>query len=469
MPEMLSLVSIALLLVAIGLLLALLTRTRREDLAPAVDQLLHGQERAERQLREEMARSREEAANSAKQIREEVARTVTGLGDSVVKSVGELGTQQKNQMDSFATQLSSLGQATEERLNALREAVDKRLQHIQEDNSKRLDEMRKTVDERLEATLEKRLGESFKQVSERLEAVHKGLGEMQNLAAGVGDLKRVLTNVSTRGAWGEVQLATLLEQILTPDQYETNACCKIGSAERVEFAIRLPGRDGPEGDVVYLPIDSKFPIEDYQRLVDAQRDGNAAGVEAAAKQLEVRVKAAAKDIQKKYLNPPRTTDFGIMFLPTEGLYAEVLRRPGLADGLQCDCRVIVAGPTTLAALLNSLQMGFRTLAVEKRSTEVWQLLGAVKTQFGQFGTMLEKVHKKLGQASDTIEDATRKTRTIQSKLRGVEELPSDSARALIDLAGGSDADDEDSVTCLTAAGQAVALTPDEGVEQGPRD
>ena len=283
--------------------------------------------------------------------------------------------------------------------------------------------MRQTVDERLTATLEQRLGESFKQVSERLEQVHKGLGEMQTLAAGVGDLKQVLTNVKTRGTWGEVQLGMLLEQILTPEQYAANVACKLGCAERVEFAIRLPGQPGRDGDEVWLPIDAKFPVEDYQRMLDAQDKGDLAGMDAALKALETRIKASAKDIQTKYLDPPRTTDFAIMFLPTEGLYAEVLRRPGLVESLQSDFRVLVTGPTTLGALLNSLQMGFRILTIEKRSSEVWQLLGAVKTQFGQFGGLLEKVHKKLDQASSTIEDAARKSRTIERRLRTVQELP----------------------------------------------
>jgi DNA recombination protein RmuC len=299
--------------------------------------------------------------------------------------------------------------------------------------------MRQTVDERLTATLEKRLGESFSQVSERLEAVHKGLGEMQQLAAGVGDLKRMLTNVKTRGTWGEVQLNMLLEQVLTPDQYESNVVCKAGSCERVEYAIRLPGQHA-DGGPVWLPIDAKFPVEDYQRMLEAQAAGDTVAMEQALKALENRVKLSARDIQGKYLDPPRTTDFGIMFLPTEGLYAEVLRRPGLAEMLQSECRVIIAGPTTLAALLNSLQMGFRTLAIEQRSSEVWQLLGAVKTQFGQFGLLLDKVHKKLDQASNTIDEAARKSRTIERKLKTVQEIPSEAAAGLLALSAGDTED-----------------------------
>jgi DNA recombination protein RmuC len=289
--------------------------------------------------------------------------------------------------------------------------------------------MRQTVDEKLQSTLEKRLSESFKQVSERLEAVHKGLGEMRSLANGVGDLKKVLTNVKTRGTWGEIQLGELLEQVMTPDQIARNVAVKRGSAERVDFAIVLPGR-GAEDEDVLLPIDAKFPMEDYQRLVDAQETGDPLAAAEAGKQLDARIKSEARSIRDKYLNPPRTTDFAILFLPTEGLYAEVLRRAGLAD-LQRDHRIVLAGPTTLAALLNSLQMGFRTLAIQKRSSEVWTLLGAVKTNFGQFTGLLDKVNTKLQQASNTIEDATKKSRTIEKKLNRVEELPEASASALL--------------------------------------
>jgi DNA recombination protein RmuC len=300
------------------------------------------------------------------------------------------------------------------------------------------------VDERLAATLEQRLGDSFKQVSERLEAVHRGLGEMQSLAAGVGDLKRMLTNVKTRGTWGEVQLSMILEQVLAPDQYDANVACKAGSGERVEYAVRLPGQNGGgDGEPVWLPIDAKFPLEDYQRMLEAQGCGDTYAMEQALKALDTRVKLSAHDIQNKYLDPPYTTDFGIMFLPTEGLYAEVLRRPGLAESLQRECRVIVAGPTTLSALLNSLQMGFRTLAIERRSSEVWQLLGAVKTQFGQFGGLLEKVHKKLEQASTTIDDAARKSRTIERKLKDVEGVPVEAVGELLTLGDGDAGDDGD--------------------------
>ncbi|MCC5885235.1 MAG: DNA recombination protein RmuC [Gammaproteobacteria bacterium] len=294
--------------------------------------------------------------------------------------------------------------------------------------------MRKTVDEKLQSTLEKRLGESFTQVSERLEAVHKGLGEMQQLATGVGDLKRVLTNVKSRGTWGEVQLGQLLADMLTPDQYDSNVAVKPGSAERVEFAIRLPGRD--EGDsTIWLPIDAKFPKEDYERLLAASEAGDPEAVEQAVKGLETRVLAEAKSIAARYLAPPHTTDFGILYLPTEGLYAEVTRRMGLTERIQREHRVVVAGPNTFSALLNSLQMGFRTLAIQKRSGEVWQILGAVKTEFGKFGETLEKVKKKLQEASNHMDQVDRRTRVMGRKLRDVEALPANASAPLIDLLG----------------------------------
>ena len=433
MVEALGIVSVVLLVVAVGLLVAVLVRGSQPGLGSAIRQLERGQERGERLVREEMQRGRDETARAAQALREELSATVKHWGDTAVNNVGHLGLQQKRQLDTFSEQLLALTGSNEQRMVDLRATVDARLRTLQEDNALKLDQMRQTVDERLTATLEKRLGESFSQVSERLEAVHKGLGEMQQLAAGVGDLKRVLTNVKTRGTWGEVQLGMLLEQVLAPDQYEANVACGAGATERVEYAVRLPGPS--DTFPVWLPIDAKFPLEDYQRMLEAQAAGDTVGMEQALKGLENRVRLAAKDIQSKYLDPPRTTDFGIMFLPTEGLYAEVLRRPGLADSLQSGCRVVVAGPTTLTALLNSLQMGFRTLAIEKRSSEVWQLLGAVKTQFGQFGGLLEKVHTKLDQASSTIEDAARKSRTIERRLKDVQEAPLEVAGELLALPG----------------------------------
>ncbi len=333
--------------------------------------------------------------------------------------------------DSMQQQLTALTEINERRLTEVRHTLESKLTELQADNASKLDEMRRTVDEKLHQTLETRLGESFKLVSDRLEAVHKGLGEMQTLAAGVGDLKKVLTNVKTRGTWGEVQLENLLDQILTTDQYAKNVATQPGSSERVEFAIRLPGGGDGGDQPVWLPIDAKFPREDYERLIDAQERADAVAVEAAAKELDNCIRSEAKTICEKYIGPPYTTDFGILFLPTEGLYAEVLRRPGLSDFLQREYRVTVAGPTTLTAILNSLQMGFRTLAIQRRSSEVWQLLGAVKAEFGKFGDVLAKTKDQLEKATASISNAEVRTRQIERKLRGVEQLGSDAAQAVL--------------------------------------
>jgi DNA recombination protein RmuC len=410
---------------------------------PRFDSVDRGVERCERSLRDEIAKNREEATLVARQGREETGNalksfgdslqtSMTNIADSVLKGMSGMATQQKEQIEAFNVRLGRLTESNENRLEALRNAIDDKLKQIQEDNSRQLEQMRATVDEKLQGTLEKRLGESFKQVSERLEQVHKGLGEMQALATGVGDLKRVLTNVKTRGVWGEIQLEALLEQILTPEQFGRNVRTKEDSAEAVEFAIKLPGRGENDGqEVVWLPIDAKFPIEDYQRLVDAQENCDVAAAEQAAKMLSATIKNCAKTICDKYLNPPTTTDFGIMFLPTEGLYAEVLRKAGLVESLQRECRVTIAGPTTLVAILSSLQMGFKTLAIQKRSSEVWKLLGAVKTEFGKFGATLDGVKKKLDQAANTMDDAAKRSRAIERKLSNVQELPSEDARVLL--------------------------------------
>jgi DNA recombination protein RmuC len=304
---------------------------------------------------------------------------------------------------------------------------------MREANEKKLEEMRRTVDEKLQGTLEKRLGESFKLVSERLDAVHKGLGEMQTLATGVGDLKNVLTNVKVRGTWAEYQLEAILEQVLTPEQFDRNVATREGSAERVEFAIRLPGRGDDPDDCVWLPIDSKFPQEDYLRLAEAAREGDADSVAQSTKELLRSVTQSAKTISDKYLNPPQTTDFAVLYLPTEGLYAEVLRQPGLISQLQQDHRVVVSGPTTIAALLSSLRLGFRTLAIEKQASEVWQVLAAVKTEFGKFGGVLDKVKKQLATASNTIEETQTRTRVMARKLREVEQLPAGESDELLEL------------------------------------
>jgi DNA recombination protein RmuC len=382
-------------------------------------------ERSERSLREELARLREELAQQGLKAREEHGAALRGFGDSLLRRMTEIAALQKGQLDTFAEQLKSLTLMNEGRLDKLRDTVETRLKGLQEENAAKLEQMRATVDEKLHATLEKRLGESFRLVSERLELVHKGLGEMQGLAAGVGDLKKVLTNVKTRGTFGEIQLGSLLEQILTPEQYAANVATKPGSSDRVEFAVKLPGRDPADTGAVWLPLDAKFPQEDYLRLVEAQELGNHEAVADAGKQLERQVRLMATTIRDKYLEPPQTTDFAIMFLPTEGLYAEVLRRPGLSEALQRDCRVVVAGPTTLAALLNSLQLGFRTLAIEKRSSEVWKLLAAIKGEFAKFGDILDRTKKKLDEASSSIDTAAVRTRAIERKLRGVEALPAE--------------------------------------------
>ena len=426
-----GLVVIGLALLALQFLLLQRAGRKDDSLEPSFRALEGGLERLERELRQELARGRQEAALAARGDREEQSQALDRLAKTLSAQVAQLGILQGQQLESFAQQLARLTQSNEQRSEQLRVSVETRLGAIQADNASKLEEMRKTVDEKLHATLEQRLGDSFKLVSERLEQVHKGLGEMQTLAAGVGDLKKVLTNVKTRGTWGEVQLEALLDQVLTAEQYEKNVATRPGSNERVEFAIRLPGQGDRASDSrpVWLPIDAKFPVEDYQRLVEAQDRADPVAVEVAAKALEMRLRDEAKKIRDKYVEPPHTTDFAILYLPTEGLYAEALRRPGLADVLQREFRVSLAGPTTLAALLNSLQMGFRTLAIEKRSSEVWAVLGAVKTEFGKFGEALESTRKKLEQATKSIESAGVRTRQIERKLKGVEALPVVEAQA----------------------------------------
>lgn len=383
---------------ALVAVLAVALRGRR----PAPDPLkllADGQERAERVLREELGRNREEAALAVRRAAELQAAQIASLREEIAR----------------------FGRGNDAKLDAVREVVDRKLREIQADTASKLEAMRRTVDEKLHETLERRLGESFKLVGERLEQVQAGLGEMRTLAAGVGDLKRVLVNVKSRGSWGEVQLVSIAEDILAPGQYELNVATRSGSAERVELAVKLPGRDG-EGRVL-LPVDAKFPKEDYERLVDAREKGDPAGAEEASKALERSFRNSAKEIRDKYVAPPGTTDFGVMFLASEGLFAECVSRPGLAERLQREFRIVVAGPTTFAAMLNSLQMGFRTLAVEKRTSEVWKTLALVKAEFGKFGDLLDKTRKKLQEASDSIDDASRKTRTIRGKLAKVEELP----------------------------------------------
>jgi len=432
MSESLLIVTLALVLCALVVLFILLRRPADDgggDLLIRFETLKSSMDAIDRLLRDELARSRDASERSAQQDREELQRALRSSADSLQSRLAEIASLQRGQLDSFAAQLGAVTQTTGEKLDRVRDSVEGKLASIQADNSLQLERMRETVDEKLKNTLEQRLGESFRHVSERLEQVQLGLGEMRALATGVGDLKKVLTNVRTRGTWGEVQLGALLEQILTREQYETNVATKAGSNDRVEFAVKFPGRNdqGP----LWLPIDAKFPQEDYQRIVDASEQANPALLEESAKQLENRIRLEAKSIRDKYIDPPHTTDFAIMFLPTEGLYAEVLRRPGLTEELQLTFRVLVTGPTTLSALLNSLQMGFRTLAIEKRSGEVWALLGAVKAEFGKFGDILDRTRKKLQEASNTIESAAIRTRQIEKKLRTVQELPAGEAVKLI--------------------------------------
>ncbi|MGI8890608.1 MAG: DNA recombination protein RmuC [Chthoniobacterales bacterium] len=420
----------------------MLGRGRSRELLQRFEALDRAQEREERALREEAARSREEAANAAKSQREELNKSLRSLGETNLRSISEIGNILRSQLETVASQTGKLTETNVARLESLRSVVDSRLKELQEDNSRQIEKMRATVDEKLQGTLEKRLGESFQMVSERLERVHQGLGAMQQLASDVGGLQRVLTNVKTRGGWGEVQLGTLLEQVLTNEQFARNVKTRDGGGEMVDFAVRLPGDEN--GAPVWLPIDAKFPIEDYQRLVSAQESADLAATDEALKNLENALRKSAKDICSKYINPPRTTDFALMFLPTEGLYAEAIRRGGLVEQVQRDCRVIFAGPTTLAALLNSLQMGFRTLAIQKRSSEVWSLLASVKTEFGKFSGVLDGVKKKLQEASNKIDEVDRRSRVLKKRLHNVEGSPSHPEPMLPELLPNDPEEDGDS-------------------------
>jgi DNA recombination protein RmuC len=422
------------LLLQLAILLGLWWLSRRDAASPIEPRL----DRLEAEVRREIA-------DNARSARLESQQHLSGFQDALLRQSAEATRTQNAQIDALAQQLVQLrgsmgdtltrqlqdmSEANARRLAEIRTTLDSQLQQLQVSNAAKLDEMRATVDEKLQSTLQTRLGESFKQVADRLEQVHKGLGEMQSLAQGVGDLKHLLSNVKTRGMFGEAQLASLLEQVLAPDQYATQVATRPGSRHVVDFAIRLPGR-GDDGEPCWLPIDAKFPNEDYERLLDAQQRADAEGVELAARGLEQRIKLEAKSLADKYVEPPYTTDFAILFLPTEGLYAEVLRRPGLMEVLHREYRVTLAGPTTLMAMLNSLQMGFRTLALEKRSSEVWQVLGAVKTEFGKFGDVLAKVKTQTQTVLNSLESAEVRSRALGRALRSVEALPTDQAQALL--------------------------------------
>ena len=435
-------------------LLLLVWLVMRPPVAPKDDgnaKLLNGvadiNDRLERELRREIS-------DNARSSRQELASVFATFQQTLVQQSFEatrsqntqidafsqqLGLLQKTLSDTLSMQLQSLSESNARRMGEVRETLEKQLAQLQQSNADKLDEMRRTVDEKLQNTLETRLGQSFKQVADRLEQVHKGLGEMQTLAQGVGDLKHLLTNVKTRGIFGEAQLAALLEQVFTVDQYAAQVVTRRGGKNPVDFAIKLPGRSD-SGEPLWLPIDAKFPNEDYERLLDAQQRADGPGAEVAGKALELRIRLEAKSICEKYIEPPYTTDFAILFLPTEGLYAEVLRRPGLIECLQRDHRITLAGPTTLLAMLNSLQMGFRTLALEKRSSEVWQVLGAVKTEFGKFGDVLAKVKSQTETVLNTLNSAEQRSRVMGKALRNIEALPEADAARLIPLDKGLDLD-----------------------------
>ena len=466
-------IAIAVLVAAVLVVqLLILSRQKNTTENPLLDSILREQTRFEQILREEFSRNREEQQRTSRESREEQSLalrnfekkveesftafreqlrimgndTREGLTNSLksfeerfAQSVKEFNELQRQKFNELVVKQTELNSTTELRLEKVRETVEGRLKVMQDENAKKLEEMRATVDEKLQTTLEKRLGESFKQVSDRLEQVHKGLGEMQTLATGVGDLKRVLSNVKTRGILGEIQLSNILEQIMAPEQFDRNVATKKGSRDMVEFAVKLPGKDDG-GKEVYMPIDSKFPLDVYNQLQNAYDSGSAEAVAIAIKDLERSIKNNAKDIRDKYLDPPYTTDFAVMFLPIEGLYAEVIRNTSLMEVLQREYRVVITGPTTLAAILNSLQMGFRTLAIEKRSSEVWQILGAVKTEFSRFGEVLKKAQEKITKANEDIDQLVgTRTRAIERRLRNVQELPSAQTGAI--LPGVIDEDD----------------------------
>jgi DNA recombination protein RmuC len=394
---------------------------------------------------ERLGREQRQAVDaSAERASIQIGSRVAQLQDALTAHVTQITGIQAEQLGVYGRavqqQLGELTAATQRHLAEVRTTLETRLQALQQGSEARLEQMRATVEEKLQTTLEGKLGESFRLVSERLEQVHKGLGEMQALASGVGDLKRMLGNVKSRGVFGEVQLAGLLDQVLLADQYAANVVTRPGSSERVDFAIRLPGRNGDAN--VWLPIDAKFPIADYERLIAAQERADSAGAEEAGRALEDRVRTEARSLRDKYVEPPHTTDFAVLFLPTEGLFAEVLRRPGLSDELHRERRVVIAGPTTLYAMLNTLQMGFRTLAIEQRSAEVWQVLGAVKTEFARFGEWLSRIREQVGTVSKTLEQADTRTRQMQKRLRDVEALPSEQAVAILPAAARDDEEDE---------------------------
>ncbi|MBJ2158298.1 DNA recombination protein RmuC [Variovorax sp. IB41] len=450
--ELILLALAALAVVQLVLVIWLLARRQPKpdhgEMLGLLAALRSANERTERELRNDIG-------ESARGTRQETAQAFATFQQSLVQQGAEATRTQNAQLDAFALQLASLQKSLADTLNTqlqglsesnarrlaeVRATMETQLAQLQQSNAAKLDEMRKTVDEKLQSTLEARLGESFKQVADRLEQVHKGLGEMQTLAVGVGSLQRVLTNVKTRGVFGEVQLEALLEQVLTPEQYAKQIETKPRSGQRVDFAIRFPGR-GDDGAPVWLPIDAKFPRDDYERLIDAHERADAAGAELAAKALEARIRLEARSIAENYLAAPHTTDFAILFLPVESLYAEVLRRPGLMDAIQRQHRVTLAGPTTLLAMLNSLHMGFRTLALEQQASEVWKVLGAVKTEFERYGKWVERIKDQVGKASDTIDEAATRAKQMQRALRKVEAMPEEQSQVLLPPTTDTEGDD----------------------------
>jgi len=399
-------------------------------------------------LRDELRLGREEAGRAARESRDELSRGLAAANDTLAVTLKSMGEVQRAQLDGMSRSLKEFSESNQASLDRIRMTMDSRVRELQDGNEKKLEEMRKTVDEKLQTTLEKRLGESFKLVSDQLESVQKGLGEMQSLATGVGDLKRVLTNVKARGTWAEVQLGALLDEILAPGQFEKNVHVEAGAAEVVEYAIRLPGPKDEPGSCVWLPIDSKLPQEDYIRIQDAADQGDRDATQRATEALARAIRLAAQDIHRKYVKPPHTTDFAVMFLATEGLYAEVVRQPALVDDLQQRYRVVVAGPSTLAALLSSLRMGFQTLAIEQQAVEVWRVLGGVKTEFAKFHDVLAKVKRQLDTASRTIDQTGVRTRAMERTLRAVEQLPDDEAERVLDLAAVEETEPEEPVAIL---------------------
>ncbi len=433
----------------------------------------------EEHLRDLIRVSGEQSQTERNAERESINANLRGMSESIVRVMGEMSRTQQQQLDSFGGQIRAMNRDDEDRMERMRSDIDSKMQqydnlmtnvnqtlevrlsenerrlhdmrsiltdslhHMQEDNDRKLERIRETVDEKLNSTLDQRLGESFKTVSERLEQVYKGLGEMQTLATGVGDLKKLMSGIKTRGIWGEVQLRAILEQILAPGQYEENVAVSPGNSERVEFAVCFPGRS-EQDQKVYLPIDAKFPTEDYQQILEAEEAGNREEADSARRQLAAHIRIEAKKIRDKYIDPPYTTDFAVMFIPSEGLYAELLRKGDIIEQLQTQFHIVITGPTTLVALLNSLQMGFRTIAIERRTSEVWELLGAVKTEFGHFADLLSRTQQRLNQASATIEDAARKTRTIQRKLQNVQEIGDRDAERLIGITDKWEVNEEES-------------------------